>query len=281
MHNARINSTQLPSVTEILDILEQESQRKAVHFDFVENNNSLFNAHRELSQLAGSDDSWIDTYELDSLSELKEKIDKNNSELLDFIHTNQDHVVLYRSLYSALIPKDDQTKSDALFVFGASTNARIEHAVELYNSDVANRIILSGRSPYYSEGSQSEASRMATFALEHGVPKESLILEEESITLPDNVKRTIDLLESMDWHPSSMTIIATNFVLARATMEWYKFCPWEIMIKPVSARPQSATFTEDGWYKDMDSVAIVLNEYAKIILETKIDLMRQSGEISA
>lgn len=279
MHNARINSTQLPSVTELLDILKQESQRKAVNFDFVKNNNSIFNAHRELSQLAGSDDSWIDTYELDSLSELKEKVDKNNSELLDFIRTNEDHVDLYRSFYSALIPKEDQTKSDALFVFGASTNARIERAVELYDSGVANRIILSGRSPYYSEGTQSEASRMAAFAVEHGVPKESLILEEASITLPDNVKRTIDLVESMNWHPSSITIIATSFVLARATMEWYKFCPWEMTIKPVSARPQSTKFTEDGWYMDMDSVAIVLNEYAKIILESKIDLMRQSGEI--
>lgn len=279
MHNARVNSTQLPSVAELLDILKQESQRKAVNFDFVKNNNSIFNAHRELSQLAGSDDGWIDTYEFDSLSELKEKIDKNNSELLDFLQTNHNHIDLYKSFYSALIPKEDQTESDALFVFGASTNARIERAVELYDSDVANRIILSGRSPYYSKGTQSEASRMATFAIEHGVPKESLILEEESITLPDNVKRTIDLLESMDWHPSSMTIIATNFVLARATMEWYKFCPWEITIKPVPARPQSASFTEDGWYKDMDSVAIVLNEYSKIILESKIDLMRESGEI--
>jgi DUF218 domain len=279
MHKARVNSTQLPSMAELLDILAKESQRKAVRFDFVKNNISLFDVHRKLSQLASSDDSWIDTYAVDSLAVLKEKVDKNYSELTDFIQNNQDKEDLYTSFYSALIPKDDQTKSDALFVFGASTNARIERAVQLYNEGVADKLIISGKSPYYVVGAQTEASRMASFAVDQGVPTESLILENISITLPDNVKRTIDMLESMDWHPSSLTIIATNFVLARASMEWYKFCPWDITIKSVAAHPQSLKFTQDGWYKETDSIALVLNEYSKIIIESKIDLMRRDGEI--
>jgi hypothetical protein len=279
MHNTRVSSTQLPSMTELLDILKQESQRRAVRFDFVKNNNSIFDMHRKLSQLAGSDDSWLDTYRVDSLAVLKEKVDKNYSELMEYIQKNQNHVDLYKSFYSALILEEDQAKSDTLFVFGASTNARIERAVELFKADVADRIIISGRSPYYVEGMQSEASRMAAFAVDRGISMESLILEEDSITLPDNVKRTIDLLESMDWRPSSITIIATNFVLARATMEWYKFCTWEITVRPVAAHPQSLKFTEDGWYKDADSIALVLNEYSKIVLESKIDLMRRDGEI--
>lgn len=277
MQNARVNSTQLPSMAELLEILKQESQRKAVHFDFVKNNDSLFDVHRKLSQLAGSDDTWIDTYETDSLAILKEKVDKNYAELSEFIQKNQENEVFYRAFYSALIPKEDQTNSEALFVFGASTNARIERATELYKQGVASKIIISGKSPYYVEKAESEASRMAAFALKQGVSSDSLILEEDSITLPDNVKRTIDMLESMQWHPASLTIIATNFVLARAVMEWYKFCPWDVTIKPVAAYPQSSKFTGDGWYKEADSIALVLNEYSKIVLESKIDLMRRDA----
>jgi len=266
-------------MTELLDILKKESQRKAVRFDFVKNNNSIFDAHRKVSQLAGSDDSWIDSYEVDSLAVLKEKIDKNYCELTEFIQTNQANERLYRSFYASLITQDDHTKSEALFVFGASTNARIDCAVKLYKQGVAEKIIISGKSPHYVEGIEPEAGRMAAFAVDQGVPRESLVIEESSITLPDNVKRTIDLLESMGWYPSSVTIIATNFVIARAVMEWYKFCPWVITIKAVAARPQSLKFTEDGWYKQADSIALVLNEYSKIVLESKIDLMRRDGEL--
>ncbi len=118
---------------------------------------------------------------------------------------------------------------------------------------------------------------MATVAIEKGVPLKTLLLEEHSVTLPDNVKRTLDLLESIPWQLASLTIVATNFVLQRARMDWYKFTPWDIQIKAIAAHPQSLKFTEDGWYKDSESIALVLNEYAKLVLESKIDLIRQAG----
>ena len=278
-YNQRTDSTQLPSSTELLDILTKESQRKAVRFDFIQKNNALFDAHRKLTEKANSDDSWIDQYETLPLTTLVHMIDKNHADIALYIERHQDEKDTYIELYDALTPKIQQAKTDALFVFGAATNARIERAIELYNQGVAPKIIISGNSPHYVEGSQSEASRMATFAEEQGIPREDLVLEESSITLPDNVKRTIDLLESMDWHPSSLTIIATNFVLTRAVMEWYKFCPWEITIIPIAAHPQSSKFTAEGWFVDPATVSLVLNDYAKIILESKIDLMRRYGEI--
>jgi len=278
-YTIRTSGTQLPSSVELLDILTKESQRKAIRFDFIKTHNSVFDVHRQLSNLADSNDSWIDSYTELRLDQIIVQISKNHAELSHFIRQNSGNADTYRNLYAALVPKDDPTKSDAIFVFGASSNARIERAVELYKSGVSGKIIISGNSPHYIEGVQSEAKRMAMFAIERGIPSDALIVEESSITLPDNVKRTIDLLESMDWRPSLLTIVATNFVLTRAVMEWYKFCPWDIEIKPVAARSQSSRFTNDGWTSDDECIALVLNEYAKLVLESKIDLMRRDGDI--
>jgi hypothetical protein len=93
------------------------------------------------------------------------------------------------------------------------------------------------------------------------------------------VKRSIDLLFTLNWKPASVTLIATDFVLSRAKMDWYKFAPWDVEIKVVAPRSQSANFTKEGWYKNEKTVALVLNEYAKLIIETKVDLMRNDTSL--
>ena len=63
-------------------------------------------------------------------------------------------------------------------------------------------------------------------------------------------------------------------------MEWYKFTPWSMQVKTVSAHPQSQAFTEDGWHTDKVAATLVLNEYAKLILETKMDLLRRDSKLN-
>ena len=125
----RVDSTQLPSATELLDILTKESQRKAIHFDFIKKNNSIFDIHRQLSVKAGSDGSWIDRYEHLSLEELAQNASVNHAELARYIEGNPSDAETYSALYNALIPQAQIHKSDATFVFGAATNARIERAI--------------------------------------------------------------------------------------------------------------------------------------------------------
>lgn len=275
-NTTRKSGAELPSASELLAILENESPRQAVKFDFLPTHNSIFDAYREVSQLADVADGWTINYPSMTLKDLVHAINICNALIVTFIMNNS-HDDLYRRLYRSLIPLEDLSESEAVFVFGAASNARIERAIELYNDGVAPKIIISGQRPFYGKSTESEAQRMANLAMERGIPASALILEENSITLPDNVKRSIDLLESIDWRPSALTIVATNFVLQRALMDWYKFTPWNIQIKPVAARPQYQTFTEGGWYSDKETIALVLNEYAKLVLETKIDLLRRDN----
>lgn len=274
----RTSSTQLPTANELFEILLQESQRLALRFDFVDKNMDVFAAHRELSKKANSDDSWIDTYKEIPLDELDAKIRQNHSALTAYIKTHPEDSALYAALYKALEVPDNTSKSDAIFVFGAPSDARIERAVELYNEGVAPKIIVSGSGPHYVDVEQSEARRMANYAIERGVQGDDIMLETRSITLPDNVKRTIEMLETLNWEPRSLTIIATNLFQTRAVMEWYKFAPWDITIKPVAARPLSSKFTAEGWTDYSDVIALVLNEYAKMIFETKIDLLKNEKD---
>lgn len=278
-YKKRTNSAQLPSPAEVLDILKNESQREALRYDFVEKNTSVFDALRELAVQANVDVKWIETYATLEVTDLFSQINTAHEQLTNYVIDHPEHTALYIKVFEALVIPDDTTPSDALFVFGAATNARIDRAIELYTQGIAPKILISGKSPHYVEGQVSEAQRMATYAVEQGIPPSQLLLEEESITLPDNVKRSIDLLESLDWKPASLTIISTNFVLTRAYMEWYKFCPWDITIHAVSAHPQSKKFTAQHWTEDPKTIALVLNEYIKLIVESKIDLMHLEGEV--
>ncbi|HEY8992397.1 MAG TPA: YdcF family protein [Candidatus Microsaccharimonas sp.] len=273
-YEKRTSGAQLPSAEELIDILAKESPRLALRYDFVETNSSIFDVHREISSLAGSDDGWITSYRQLDLDKLVEKIQTNHQAVINFIKIHPEHADLYERLYASLSPQQDLSPSESLFVFGASSNARIDRAVELYRQGISNKIIISGQQPHYSLGDESEAVRMGSVAKEAGIPESALLIEQKAITIPDNVKRTIDLLISMNWKPTSITIIATDFVLSRAKMEWYKFTPWNIDIRVVAAHAQSPNFTKEGWYKDDKTIALVLNEYAKIILETKIDLLK-------
>lgn len=274
----RTSGAQLPSAKELFAILDSESPRKAVRFDFLATHPEIFAAHHTLSKQANSSDDWIETYASIDLEELLVSIESNHKTLAEYILHNPSQQALYEKLYTSLIPEEDTSTSDTLFVFGAQTNARILRAIELYKAEVAPKIIISGNRPFYKETDESEAARMAAFAVENGVLSESLLLEEKSITLPDNVKRTLDLLESKQWKPLSVTLVATDFVLQRARMEWYKFTPWDITIKTIAAAAQSTRFTKEGWCTDKETIALVLNEYAKLVIESKIDLMRMESE---
>lgn len=274
IHKARTSSVELPSAHELRDILTKESARKAVYFDYLSNNRDVFDTHRQLAQLAGANDGWTVAYPTIPLEQLTRLISDTHVQISQYIQKNNSDYLLYEKLYEALVPKQDETTSDAIFVFGSQSDARIMRAIELYKDGIAPKIIVSGKGPHYKEIHDTEAGRMAKVAQENGVPIESLVIEDKSITIPDNVKRTLDFFESTSWRPSSLTIIATDFVLRRAEMDWYKFSPWPIDIKPVAARSQSQKFTKDNWYKHSDSIGLVLNEYAKLILESKIDLLR-------
>lgn len=271
----RSSNTQLPTADELHEILAGESQRKAVRYDFLVNHPALFATYKGLGNQVGFSISWIDDYAQLELETLGLAALEATEKLYNFISFGSATQEQLDGLFDALVIDDRPQACDAIFVFGSPANARIAHAVGLYQRSLAPIIITSGKGPHYGATELSEAERTAQFAIEQGVPEGSIMIEPESITLPDNVKRTLDMFELQQFKPQKICVVATSYIMQRAVMEWYKFTPWEIEIIGSAAPAQSPELRKDSWYRSERGIRMLLNEYVKIVLEHKMDLIRR------
>lgn len=273
----RTSNAELPSASELWEILAKESQRLAVHYDYLKLHPDIFVSFKELCRKNGAEYDWVDAYEQMDLVELDAHLlacfSKLEAGILNTSDPLCDHV--YDSLVVGRIPE----KSDAIFVFGSPNDLRIRKAIELYKANFSEKIVISGHGPFYATHTQSEAERMAEVAVGEGVPESALLLEPEAITIPDNVKRTLDLFEKVEFKPAKLIIVASPFVLRRCEMDWYKFTPWNIETIPTVSDSGSYDLTKEGWTTTSRGVRVVLNEYAKLIFETKMDLLRHEINI--
>lgn len=272
----RTSNTQLPSARELAEILASESQRKAVRYDFLDKYPDIFSAYKQAATTIGASIEWINQYRQLDLETLGLAGLSATEQLYASIHSKKVDRDLLHDMFDSLAISDAPRDCDAIFVFGSPANTRITRAVELYEQGVASLIIMSGKGPYYGVSDLSESERMAQYAIEHGVPQEAIMIEPESITLPDNVKRTLDAFEIQQFTPRSMCMVATSYVMRRAVMEWYKFTPWDIEIIATPCEAQSPELRRDTWHQSERGIRMLLNEYAKMVLEHKMDLIRRN-----
>jgi len=273
----RTSNIELPSESELWEILAKESQRTTVHYDYLKLHPDIFVPFKELCRNYNVECTWVDAYEQMDLAELDAQIHACFDKLETAIIGRSDP--LYKDMYDRLVVTQPPTEADAIFVFGSPNDVRITKAVELYKANLADKIIISGHGPYYASHTQSEAERMADVAAGEGVPRSALILEHKAITIPDNVKRSLDLFEEIEFRPSKLLIVASAFALRRCAMDWYKLTPWEIEIVPVASGSMSYDLTREGWTTTSRGIRVVLNEYAKLVFETKMDLLRRDRKI--
>lgn len=273
----RNSNTQLPTERELFDILAMESPRRAVKFDFIDTEIGIFDAYSEVAD----DVSWVYGYPNLSLTELKARCDATTEQLVSLTLagklTRSQTDRLFRSLAwggDGTSGHHDISRADAAFLFGSPSDVRIKLAVECYFRNATGKIIVSGKGPHYHDHEETEADRMKRIAMSAGVPERAIIVEDQSITLPDNVKRTLDIFDEINWHPKDLIIIATTFIMTRAAMEWYKFAPWDIELHMLSPKPQDSDLTIDSWFRTERGIRMLFNEYAKIVIEHKMDLIK-------
>lgn len=269
----RTSGVELPSEQELHTILQKESPRLAVRYDYGVKHPNLFDAYKSIAQAASIDTTWIDYFAEMPLSETKQRADAATEQMIHHICTVRND---YDALFNQLCIDDTPRSPDVIFVFGSPSDARITHAVKLFNNKLSDKIIVSGRGPHYGVNDVSEAARMAKVAHSSGVPVKSIIEESLSITMPDNVKRAIDMLVTMNWQPQSIVAVASSFTQRRAQMEWYKFLPWEANIQVVSppAHQLPLHIRSSTWVESRKGVALLMNEYNKLIVEQAMDLFR-------
>ena len=112
---------------------------------------------------------------------------------------------------------------------------------------------------------------MCRRAIELGVPAEAVQTETESITLADNVKRTLDMFDKEKRFPESLIIVSSPFTMLRSYTEWMKFPSQPINIIRASAEIQDQNKSRELWHTNDDGRNVVLNEYTKIFGESCVD----------
>lgn len=99
--------------------------------------------------------------------------------------------------------RDEQRPADAIVVLGAAQYdgrpsplfaARLDHAVALYLSGVAPRLIVTGGK---AEGDRTtEAAAAEAYAVARGVPKDAILAEDRSRTTLDSIHSVADIMRA-------------------------------------------------------------------------------------
>lgn len=167
-------------------------------------------------------------------------------------------------VYAYLAQEDPLERSDLIFVFGAMTTLRIEKAIGLYKEGLAPRLMISGSNPIYKEHERiSEAERYAKIALKAGIPQEALILEAGAITLADNVRRSLNLLDEKNVSYERLILVNSPFVQRRGWAFFSKYLTDEVKIIRANSDTKEA-YSRKTWWKNEEGLRVVLNEYIKL-----------------
>ena len=181
-----------------------------------------------------------------------------------------DLAVLYQRI-DARSQIDYTHRADAIIVLGSavypgeraspSLNARVQHAIALYQAGNARYLIFCGG---VGNNPPSEAQVMQRLGINAGIPASAMILEDQSHSTEENLGNAKTLMDRYGLH--SAIIVSDPFHLYRA----------EIIARDIgidatgSGAHTSPTYTNPGlrvWYTARESIALVWYYGTRIVGE--------------
>jgi hypothetical protein len=264
----RTQSIQLPSYIELCNILSFEANRQVpskkenIHYTDFSCIIELLREFKLSTQFFDSSFKFIDFQN----PRLFNEVTSIFSDLVDNIleaQNDKNKKILFNKLYDYLSENDIKQKVDIIFVFGSQTTFRTQKAINLYKDGYAPKILISGKCPFYKNSKDiiPEAKKLAEFAMENGIPKNDIILEQESITLPDNVKRSLNMLESKNIPHNSFILVNSPFSQRRGWAHFNKFSTADTKLIRCNVDTISYKYSKDGWYKNEDGAKTIVKEF--------------------
>ncbi|HEX8946820.1 MAG TPA: YdcF family protein [Candidatus Paceibacterota bacterium] len=259
---------QIPNSAELQDIIAAEAKRdlppgkeEQHYFDFSPFVRLLEQTGVSAEDIA-RDYSASEIVEQDLLAKGRFLVEKLKSELLGK-EPSTETVSACNAAYDYLAEEDVPESADIMFVFGAKTPLRIEKAIELYHRGISPLIVVSGRSPHYSNDQHiPEADVYARIAIEKGVPADAVLLEDQSITIPDNVRSSLNLLDAKGISYQSILLVNSPYTQRRGWAHFRKYLPDTIRLVRVNSGTKDQ-YTRDAWYKNSAGIDTVTSEYVK------------------
>jgi len=203
-----------------------------------------------------------DVNELDLFAKGKAFIDSLKERLVNQ-EASPDDVEMLNEVYDYLAEEDAPEIADLIFVFGAKTPLRIEKAIDLYNEGLSKTLVVSGRSPHYADpNAKTEAEIYSQIARDRGVPKDAILTEDASITIPDNVRCSLNLLDEKGVQYNSIILVNSPYTQRRGWAHFKKYTPDSVKLIRVNSGTADQ-YKRDAWYKSQAGIDVVLSEYLK------------------
>lgn len=260
-HSQRTSDIDLPAGDEIMHISDAEEKRvllpekKEVHYPVFSTIISIYE-HFGLDPDIFISPNLTPQHILDTGRMHVEKLTK----IILNIKLSQKEIHLLQNAYEYLSEEDVPEISEYIFVFGAKTPFRPQKAVELYNRGLASKIIFSGKGPFYSNNVETEATQYADIALEAGIPNHALIIEDASITIPDNVRRTLNMMDRLQMPCSSFILVNSPYTQRRGWCSWKKHLPDSVKVHRVNCETGDQ-FKPTTWYTTEVGLKVILGEF--------------------
>ena len=144
--------------------------------------------------------------------------------------------------------EDTGETADCIIVLGSikASKYRVPVAISAYNAGRANKIMLCGGAIRdFSEGACTEAEHMCKKALELGVPKENIIMENSSQNTVENILYALVELQRVFWlnRVRKVMLVTTTYHMRRSLEIARYLFPKHIEVIPCPADDNSTTRT--------------------------------------
>lgn len=263
----RDNYLQLPSPKEIEKILKTEADRdipqenRHKHFVDFASLIELMKVYGVPVQVIEQNYSKKDILNPELLESMTNRLNRLVEEIL-ISSPNLKQRERLDSSYGYLTKEDDPKTSDIIFVFGSNARYRTEKAIELYKNDIASKIMFSGGTPIYDNDNEPEIYSHIKYAKSEGIPEEAIIVEDKSISVPDNVKSSLNLLERDGIKHDKMILVMSPFAQRRGYAHFQKFSSG-IDFYRVNSH-SSEKYQPENWFEDKNATTVIMNEWAKM-----------------
>lgn len=167
------------------------------------------------------------------------------------------------------LPQDDGEHGDCILIFGSikRQEERLQLAAKLYQEKRAPYVLLSGGKGFKSN--VEEASLMIKRAIELGIPKEKIIIEDESNNTTENVLYSMIALEKklLLKNVKRLIVVTSPFHMQRVILTTSKYLPkW---IKCSYCYPLENEFSKDNWPNSERGIRLVTHEAKRLIYYSK------------
>lgn len=132
-----------------------------------------------------------------------------------------------KTLWEYMKCNEDVEKSDCIIVLGCEDLNVAKEAVKLYLQGYADKIIFTGGLGKVTKEiwKESEADKFARYAIENGVPKESIFIENKSTNTGDNFRFAKEVIEKEKIEIDSCIVVCKPYAEKRAYATLKKIMP--------------------------------------------------------